>query len=99
MAGRTLPTLERAEIDGIPVVWSDTTGGPFVAALAFRVGRTDEPLPQAGISHIVEHLALSRLGMQEYDHNGFVDATRTVFHSVGLARRRRSNSWPPSLRA
>lgn len=83
MTGRTLPILQRTEIDGIPAIWADATGGPFVAALGFRVGRADEPLAQAGISHIVEHLALARLGVQEYDHNGFVDATRTVFHSMG----------------
>lgn len=83
MAARALPSLERTEIDGIPVVWTTTSDGPFTAALSFRVGRADERLPQAGISHVVEHLALARLGVQEYDHNGFVDSTRTVFHSIG----------------
>lgn len=83
MATSSLPALERTEIDGIPVVWTDAGSGPFVAALSFRVGRADEPPAQAGISHVVEHLALTRLGVQDYDHNGFVDATRTVFHSVG----------------
>jgi hypothetical protein len=83
MTERPLPEYVRTEVDGIPTLWLDAGEGPFVAALSFRVGRADEPAPRSGISHIVEHLALARLGVQPYDHNGFVDATRTNFHSVG----------------
>ncbi len=85
MAGRPLPRVERTEIDGIPTFWSDVGEGPFIAALSFRVGRADEATTETGISHIVEHLALAPLGVQAYDHNGFVDATRTNFHSLGDA--------------
>jgi zinc protease len=79
-----MPAIERTEIDGVPTFWTDEPG-PLIAALVFRVGRSDEPTPLGGISHIAEHLALAGLGIQDYDHNGFVDGTRTLFTSAGKA--------------
>jgi zinc protease len=75
--------IHQDEIDGVPAFWADTPPGPFVGGLVFRTGRADEPMPWSGITHIVEHLALAPLGQQAYDHNGMVDASRTVFHVVG----------------
>jgi predicted Zn-dependent peptidase len=49
----------------------------------FRVGRVDEPLPSAGISHIAEHLALSSFGSVGHSMNGRVEATRTLFMASG----------------
>jgi zinc protease len=49
------------EVDGIPVLLASTTG-PLRAGLVFRVGRADESLATAGITHLVEHLALHRHG-------------------------------------
>jgi zinc protease len=77
-----MPPIQRTEVDGVTTLWMDEPG-PMVAALCFRVGRSDEPTPMGGISHIVEHLALSGLGIQDYDHNGFVEGHQTVFTSVG----------------
>lgn len=77
-----VPAIQRAEIDGVPTFWMDEPG-PMVASLVFRVGRSDEPTPWSGITHIVEHLSLARLGIQDYDHNGFVDGHMTVFTSLG----------------
>jgi len=74
--------IQHTEVDGVPTMWVDEPG-PLVAALMFRVGRSDEPSPMGGISHIAEHLALAGLGVQDYDHNGFVDGTRTLFTSSG----------------
>lgn len=74
--------IQRTEIDGVPTMWIDEPG-PTVAALSFRVGRSDEPTFMGGISHIVEHLALAGLGVQDYDHNGFVDNQQTAFTTVG----------------
>ena len=37
----------------------------------------------SGVTHIAEHLALAGLGVQDYDHNGFVDGQQAVFTSMG----------------
>ncbi|HEX6867232.1 MAG TPA: hypothetical protein VF119_00430, partial [Candidatus Limnocylindrales bacterium] len=72
----------RTEIDGVRTLWMDEPGPPM-ATLVFRVGRADEPTPLGGISHIVEHLALVGLGVQDYDHNGMVDAQWSMFMTAG----------------
>jgi zinc protease len=77
------PRINRAELDGIPVFWADCSAGPFTAGLIVRVGRADETLATAGISHLVEHLALSGTEEQPYDHNGEVDSDRTLFYATG----------------
>jgi len=70
-------------INGVPVVWTETPG-PMRATLMFRVGRTDERLPWSGITHLVEHLALFRLGpTQRYEFNGAVTSNRTMFYATG----------------
>jgi zinc protease len=81
-ATRIAPVIERTEIDGIPIFWTPVDG-PRMASVQFRVGRADEPAHQAGITHLVEHLALAPLAQQDYSHNGFVAAVRTVFHASG----------------
>ena len=82
-----LVTVGHGTIDGVETLWLDEpTQGSITAALMFGVGRADEAAAQAGITHLVEHLALAPLGQQSYDHNGFVDAVRTVFHATGSAR-------------
>jgi hypothetical protein len=77
-----MPPVGQTEIDGVPTFWTDEPG-PLMARLMFRVGQSDEPTPRGGVSHIVEHLALARLGIPDYDHNGSVEATRTYFTSSG----------------
>jgi len=60
--------------------------GPMFAALMFRSGWSDEQLALLGRSHVVEHLALFRIGLDGgvgLGFNGFVDAVRTVFHCIG----------------
>ncbi|GII28482.1 M16 family metallopeptidase [Planotetraspora mira] len=76
--------IERAEIDGIPVVWTPS-GDKLTAGLAFRVGRADEVLARAGITHLIEHLALYPVGQAEHHYNGQVDATTTLFFTHGEA--------------
>lgn len=66
----------------MPVFWAQGPE-PYAGALLFRVGRADETLPTAGVSHLVEHLALFPLGRRSHLYGGFVDDTRTVFHSSG----------------
>jgi zinc protease len=77
-----IPPIHRTEIDGVTTFWMDEPGPP-VAGLVFRVGRADEPTPMSGVSHLVEHLALAGLGVQDYDHNGMVDAQWSVFMTGG----------------
>jgi hypothetical protein len=77
-----LPGFERLEIDGVPVFHLPDARRPTIA-LQFRVGRSDEPFPRMGITHVVEHLALFKLGRRRHPANGFVDNIRTVFHASG----------------
>jgi zinc protease len=77
-----LPVIRRTEVDGIPTLWTPAPG-PLTGALHFRVGRVDEARPIAGITHLVEHLAFHELLDTQYEHGGFVDVGRTVFHASG----------------
>jgi hypothetical protein len=74
--------LHWTEVDGVPVVWAEDRG-PLRASLMFRVGKADEQLPTNGITHLVEHLALHRLGQQPHYQNGSVRTSITSFDSVG----------------
>jgi len=78
----TLPAIKRSEVDGVPLLWSDAPGQP-VLALHFRVGRADERACEAGLTHLVEHLAMGTIGQPRYEHNAWVDTTRTVFYANG----------------
>jgi predicted Zn-dependent peptidase len=77
--------VKRTGIDGVPVFWSEGPPGDdgYRAALVFRVGRADETLPRAGLTHLVEHLALYAVGDADYHHNGAVDESTTVFVTHG----------------
>lgn len=62
--------------------------GPFRATLTFRVGRTDESFATGGITHFVEHLALSGpISSDDVEHNGYVDPTTTAFWASGERER------------
>nr|MDQ3555027.1 insulinase family protein [Chloroflexota bacterium] len=76
----TLPQIHRTEVDGVAVFWSPAPG-PLTCGLMFRVGRADETLPTAGITHMLEHLTMARFGTHDDDSNAFVDETRTLFHA------------------
>lgn len=77
------PQLQQTEVDGVPTFWLTGISGPRRAALMSRVGRADEPLARSGITHLVEHLVLAPLGVQDYDHNGMVEDIRTMFMVMG----------------
>jgi zinc protease len=66
----------------VPVFWAEGPE-PFVGALLFRVGRADETLRDGGLTHLVEHLALAKIGRRRYDYNAQVDATVTGFYASG----------------
>jgi len=67
---------------GIPTLYAPRAG-KVTAGLLFRVGRADETLPTAGITHLVEHLALHRLGVSDLHYNGTTSMTYTHFHVTG----------------
>ena len=53
--------------------------GPLQACLVFGVGRADETMPVAGITHLVEHLAFRTFDHTIYAKNGTVDTVCTSF--------------------
>ena len=70
--------ITRSDVDGIPVLHAPRPG-PVAAGLVFRVGQADETLPQHGITHMVEHLALHRQGVGDIHHNGATGDVVTHF--------------------
>jgi zinc protease len=81
MAGE-IPRFEHGEIGGLPAFWAESPL-PFLAALVFHVGRADEPLHRAGITHLIEHLALPAHAPRAVEFNGVVDPTTTLFWTGG----------------
>ncbi|WP_460369214.1 M16 family metallopeptidase, partial [Actinocorallia lasiicapitis] len=74
--------MEITRVAGIATYWAEG-GAELTAALIFRVGRADEPPTRAGLTHLVEHLALHSFGGAERHFNGMVDATTTTFVKSG----------------
>ena len=71
-----------AEVDGVPVFWADLEG-PLRAGLSFRVGRADETLARGGITPVVEHLVLHRIGQPLHAYQGQVESVVTTFATEG----------------
>ncbi|MGW5046189.1 M16 family metallopeptidase [Streptomyces griseoluteus] len=74
--------VHRTEVDGIPTLFT-YAAGPVRAGLVFRTGIADETLGRAGLTHLVEHLALYRQGVADYHYNGATKAAFTHFHVEG----------------
>ncbi|MGW2616120.1 M16 family metallopeptidase [Streptomyces sp. NPDC001500] len=70
-------------VDGIPTLHAPASGNEITAGLFFRVGRADETLATAGVTHLVEHLALHRLGLSDLHYNGATANAYTLFHVTG----------------
>jgi zinc protease len=79
---RSLVTPLRTLVDGVPTFYVDVDG-PFVATLAFRVGRADERLPYAGVTHLLEHLAMPTDDIRGVEADASVGATWTLFWAQG----------------
>ncbi|MFV2119519.1 M16 family metallopeptidase [Streptomyces sp. Act-28] len=75
--------ISHTTTQGIPTLYAPTRDGEITAGLFFRVGRADETLATSGITHLVEHLALHRLGLTDLHHNGATADTYTLFHVTG----------------
>jgi hypothetical protein len=72
--------IERGVVDGVTALRSKGVPGRHLAALTFRVGRFDETLPTAGITHMVEHLTLSEHQEAGYQFNASVSGRHTTFY-------------------
>ncbi|MFI9393789.1 M16 family metallopeptidase [Streptomyces bauhiniae] len=75
-------TVHHTRVDGIPTLFVQAAG-PMRAGLVFRVGIADETLGRAGLTHLIEHLALYRQGVADYHYNGATKAAFTHFHVEG----------------
>ena len=78
------PEPARWNVGGVPLFQAEVPGR-IRATLMFRVGVYDEPLHMAGVTHLIEHLALSGFGEQPYEYNGSVGQTHTTFDVSGTA--------------
>lgn len=74
--------VTRTEVDGVPTLLTPSTDGHFLAGLSFRVGHADETLPTAGITHLIEHLALHPVVPHEQS-NGMTSYCWTHFVVAG----------------
>jgi zinc protease len=74
--------IERDELEGVPVYWAEAPP-PFVVGVIFRVGRSDEELASAGVSHLIEHLAIPPRHSPNVDVNGTVTGNETMFWAAG----------------
>lgn len=85
-AGRAGGEVRQTMLNGIPVLLCPAVPGSRQhAGITFRVGMADEPLARAGITHLIEHLALHRLGLSDVHRNGATSATVTHFLMQGGA--------------
>ncbi|MFD7706951.1 M16 family metallopeptidase [Streptomyces sp. NPDC059785] len=80
--GKLPEPITHTVTQGVPTLHAPRAG-ELTAGLFFRVGRADETLATAGITHLVEHLALHRLGLTDVRHNGATADTYTLFHVTG----------------
>jgi len=74
--------VEATTVTGIPTLLAPREG-LVTGGLMFRVGRSDETLATAGITHLVEHLALYPQNLSDVHHNGQTARTYTLFHATG----------------
>ncbi|MFE2722582.1 insulinase family protein [Kitasatospora sp. NPDC059327] len=74
--------MKRELIDGVPVLWVETPG-PLEATLVFGCGVRDETFRTLGVTHLIEHLAMSTLPRLHFDHNASVDLALTQFTCTG----------------
>jgi hypothetical protein len=81
----TMARIERDELEGVPVYWAEAPP-PFVVGVIFRVGRSDEELACAGVSHLVEHLAIPPRHSPNVDVNGTVTGNETMFWAAAGRR-------------
>ena len=70
--------VHHTEVDGVPVFWV-RTGARLHAELVFGVGLADETFTTTGVTHLVEHMAMRRLGEHVHAANAGVGLCMTSF--------------------
>src|SRR3954453_16158402 len=70
------------EIDGVPGFWQEAPG-PLSAGLVFGCGTRDETVMTIGVTHLVEHLAMTTMPKVHHDTNAAVDLLTTEFVVTG----------------
>ncbi|MET9953970.1 hypothetical protein ABZ135_20790 [Streptomyces sp. NPDC006339] len=83
--------MRRTEINGIPLYWDDIPG-PFTAWLLVGTGLEDEPFPRAGVTELVEQLAVAAVavagpGRDVDELDSAVAGDHTRFRIVGEPER------------
>ena len=74
--------VHQTEVDGVPVYWVDDPGS-LTAGLVLGMGVVDETFRTAGVGHVVEHLALARMGRTHLDFSGTHRLLETEFSATG----------------
>jgi zinc protease len=74
-----IPEIHRQPVDGVTMLHAGSPAGRSGAMLTFRVGRFDERLPGAGITHLIEHLTLAGPQRPDYLFNAEVNGRFTTF--------------------
>jgi len=70
-------------VDGVRCFWVNSGRPTLAAMLMFRYGGADEPLPESGWQHLLEHLALHGRGGGTLAVNGSVTPLLTTFEAHG----------------
>jgi predicted Zn-dependent peptidase len=77
-----LTTKQHTTIDGVDVYWAPGPA-PMIATLTFGCGVRDESLRTLGVTHLIEHLAMSTLPRLHHEHNATVGIEVTRFFATG----------------
>ncbi|WP_347350681.1 insulinase family protein [Intrasporangium sp.] len=74
--------MQQTSIDDVPALWEEGPA-PLTVALVFGVGARHETFRTAGVTHLIEHLAMGALPKSPVDSNAEVRLDTTIFHATG----------------
>jgi predicted Zn-dependent peptidase len=74
--------MQRTSVDGVLTLVRQGPA-PLSATLTFGCGARDESFRTLGITHLIEHLAMSTLARLHHEHNASVDLETTRFTASG----------------
>lgn len=80
--GASQRPTHRTVVDGVPVLWADLATDPTMT-LFFGVGHEDMDPRTVGITHLVEHLVMRRVGRVDIPHNAESTSRSTSFYATG----------------
>lgn len=82
LTGAKMMTVQHTVVDGVDVYWAQGPA-PMIATLTFGCGARDETFRTLGVTHLIEHLAMSTLPRLHHDHNATVGLEVTRFFATG----------------